>query len=248
LKGAAEGLNDAMTDNKAKMEGIPPKLSIREEVIEYIKERILSGTMAAGDRIVETKLAKEMGISTTPIRAALRYLEGEGIIMTLPNKGPIVCPLDKNDVFEIYTVRSMLEGLAIRLVTLNATAEDIADLEQVYEKMLHKVNDNSVKTLLAYSFSVHEKIVTLSRNAHLIAKYQSLSLQIALVNRLVGTATPKQEAADMHLELIEAVKSKDPDFAETVIRKHIHKAYIDFVKLLEKSKQESTQFDERSWL
>lgn len=236
-----------MNDTIAKKEGTFPKLSIREEVIKYIKEMILSGMLASGDRIVETKLAKEMGISTTPVRAALRYLEGEGIITVLPNKGPIVCPLDKRDVFEIYSVRSMLEGLAIRLVALHATFKDIAELERVLEDMRHKINDDSVKYLLAYSFAVHEKIVDLSRNAHLIGKYRSISLQIALVNRLVGTTTPKQEAADMHLELIEAVKSRDPDFAENVIRKHIHKAYVDFVKLLEKSRQESAEFDERSW-
>jgi DNA-binding GntR family transcriptional regulator len=223
------------------------KQNISEDLMAYIKEQILTGELNPGDRIVETKLAKELGISQTPVREALRHLQGEGLIKIIPNKGPIVSPLDTRAVFEIFSIRSMLEGLAIRLATQNATSEDIADLENFYREMQNKLDDDTVQYLLQDSFYIHEKIVNLSRHRRLIAMYKSLSFQIALVNRLVGTKFTKQKEVEMHWELVEVVKAGDPDDAEKTIRKHIYRSYMEFVEILNDSKSEKFESDEQMW-
>ncbi len=223
------------------------KRNISEELMDYIKQQILDGEIHPGDRIVETKLAKELGISQTPVREALRQLQGEGIITIIPNKGPIVTPLDRRAVFETYSIRSMLEGLAIRLVTQNATKEEVEDLEQFYMQMKNKLHNHEVQYLLQDSFYIHEKIVMLSRHSRLISMYQSLSFQIALANRMIGTKFTKQKEVDMHWELIEAIKKGDPDEAEQMMRRHIYRSYIEFVDFFDEKSEDAEEKNEKWW-
>src|SRR5829696_4588817 len=90
------------------------KSNLSEVLVTYLKEQILSGALNPGDRLVETKIAEELEISQTPVREAIRHLSGEGIVTLVPNKGPIVRSLDMTDVYEIYSLRAGLEGLAMR--------------------------------------------------------------------------------------------------------------------------------------
>lgn len=209
----------------------PPRQSMSEDLILYIKQQIAAGQLNPGDRIVETKLAQELGISQTPVREAIRRLQGEGIITVVPNKGPMVCTLDKKDVFEIYSVRSMLEGLAIRLAVQNASDDELDELERFYHKMKDKLQDETVTYLLDDSLHIHETIMGLSRHSRLIATYQSISFQIHLVNRMLGTKKTKQNEVLQHGELIEALRRREPDAAELTMRKHIYRSYRDFVEL-----------------
>ncbi|PYI50881.1 GntR family transcriptional regulator [Paenibacillus flagellatus] len=223
------------------------KQNISEELVKYIKQQIIGGELNPGDRIVETKLARELGVSQTPVREAIRHLHGEGIITIVPNKGPMVRTLDMKDVFEIYSVRSMLEGLAIRLATRNATDEQIAELESFYEQMKRKLHDDSVKFLLHDSSHIHRTIIEMSNHTRLISMYQSISFQISLVNRLLGTKSTKRKEVDEHLELIEALKRRDPDHAEETMRRHIFRSYREFVQLNEQ-KEQPVEYDEKLWL
>jgi DNA-binding GntR family transcriptional regulator len=223
------------------------KQNISEDLVVYIKQQILLGELNPGERIVETKLAKELGISQTPVREAIRHLQGEGIITIVPNKGPLVRTLDMKDVFEIYSVRSMLEGLAIRLATQNASDQEIDELEQFYNGMKDKLHDDSVPYLMQDSAHIHQTIIYLSNHSRLITMYKSISFQISLVNRMLGTKSTKQKEVEDHAELIEALKRKDPDFAEKTIRRHIFRSYREFVELNEK-KVEQPQYEENIWL
>lgn len=225
------------------------KQNLSEDLVVYIKQQIISGELNPGDRVVETKLAKDLGISQTPVREALRQLQGEGIITIIPNKGPMVCSLDKKDVFEIYSIRSMLEGLAIRLATHNATEADIESLEQLYNGMKNKLHDEMVPVsyLLDDSFQIHETIMKLSNHSRLIAMYKSISFQITLVNRILGSKSSKEKEMEQHWELIEALKRRDPDHAEDVMRRHIYRSYREFVEFNSK-KDEQIEYGEDIWL
>ncbi len=85
------------------------KKSMSQDLVTLIKQQILNGELNPGDRIVETKVAKELGISQTPVREAVRMLSGEGIINIVPNRGPIVKEIEERDIFEIYSLRASLE-------------------------------------------------------------------------------------------------------------------------------------------
>lgn len=223
------------------------KKNISEDLVVYIKQQILNGDLNPGDRIVETKLARELGISQTPVREALRQLQGEGVVSILPNKGPIVRTLDIQDAYEIYSIRSMLEGLAIRLATQISTDQEIMELEQFYNQMKTKLTDDSVAYLLHDSSHIHETIIKMSRHSRLISMYKSISFQISLINRLVGAKSTKQKEIDEHQELIEALKRKDPDHAEETMRRHIYNSYCNFIKL-NGLEAEAPNFTEKAWL
>ncbi|WP_164821675.1 GntR family transcriptional regulator [Paenibacillus koleovorans] len=209
------------------------KQNMSEDLVSFIKLQIIEGQLNPGDRIIETKLAKELGISQTPVREAIRHLSGEGIIVIVPNKGPMVRTLDRKDVFEIYSLRSVLEGLAIRLATQRASDEAIHRIKDLYDKMKAKLTDESVSTLLQDSLQIHQSIIYLSEHTRLIRSYESISFQIALVNRILGKESTKQKEVDQHLELVEALMKRDPEYAESVMKKHIYRSYTEFSELSE---------------
>jgi len=207
------------------------KQNISHDLVAYFKQLILNGELNPGDRIVETKVAKSLGISQTPVREAIHRLSGERIVTLVPNKGPIVNDLQKSDVFEIYSLRAVIEGLAIRIATQIASDGQIAELERFYEAMKAKLSDDTVDSLLKDSLYIHQSIIRLSDHSRLIHTYESISFQISLVNRILGKESTKAKEVEQHLELIEALKLRDPENAEKVMRRHIYRSYREFIEL-----------------
>lgn len=220
------------------------KQNMSEDLVLFIKQQIIEGHMNPGDRIVETKLAKELGISQTPVREAIRQLSGEGILIIVPNKGPMVRTLDMKDIFEIYTLRSVLEGLAIRHAAHRASDEAIQRIRDLYDKMKDKLTDDSVTSLLPASLEIHQSIIYLSEHNRLIRSYESISFQIALINRILGNKSTKQKEVDQHWELVDAMIKRDPDYAEIVMKKHIYRSYREFSEL---SDNKNSSIEKRLW-
>ncbi|MDQ6419724.1 GntR family transcriptional regulator [Paenibacillus sp. LHD-117] len=220
------------------------KQNISEDLVQLIKQQILDGELNPGDRIIETKFAKDLGISQTPVREAIRLLSGEGIVTIVPNKGPLVRAFHMKDVFEVYSLRAVYEGLAIRLAVKNASDEDIRHLQEFYESMEAKLNDNSVPSLLKDSLYIHQSIISLSRHERLIHMYKTISFQIALVNRMLGSTSTKQKEVEQHWELIDALNRRDADYAEGIMRAHIHRSYREFADMKE---IDNSSFDDSAW-
>jgi DNA-binding GntR family transcriptional regulator len=200
-------------------------------VAVLIKRLITDGALSPADRIVESQLARQLGLSLTPVREAIRHLAGEGVVVIVPNKGPYVRELTEQDIFEIYSMRAMLEGLAIRLATQLASDDEISVLDRHFERMREKLHDDTVETLLSDATYIHETIVRLSRHTRLTDAYQVLAFQIAIINRFVGTKSTKQDEVDRHAVVIGALKRRDPDDAELIMREHIHQAYREYHRL-----------------
>ncbi|MGN7384387.1 GntR family transcriptional regulator [Paenibacillus sp. SAFN-117] len=219
------------------------KQSISQDLVDHIKQLILDGELNMGDRIVETRVAKDLGISQTPVREAIRQLCGEGILIVVPNKGPMVRTFDQKDVYEIYSLRAVTEGMAIRLATLNASEEDIDSLKQFYEEMKRKEEDPAVDSLLSDSLHIHQTIMRLSNHSRLIQTYDSISFQISMVNRILGRESTKRKEVEQHQELVEALASRNPEHAEKTMRRHIYRSYGEYVQL-----QEGViEHDEQAW-
>ncbi|MBB3071366.1 DNA-binding GntR family transcriptional regulator [Paenibacillus baekrokdamisoli] len=221
------------------------KQSMSVDLAEFIKQQILDGHLSPGDRIVETKVAKDLGISQTPVREAIRQLSGEGIITIVPNKGPMVRTFEMKDIFEVYSLRSMLEGLAIRLAVQFATDEDIEELVQFFEEMKRKMADDSVDSLLQDSVYLHQSIIRLSNHSRLSASYDSITFHISLAARILGRVSTKHKEVEQHAELIDALVRRDPDHAEKVMRKHILRSFNEFRELPE---AENWAYDDINWL
>ncbi|MBP1994834.1 GntR family transcriptional regulator [Paenibacillus eucommiae] len=207
------------------------KQRISTDIVALIKQKIIDGELNPGDRIVETKLARELGISQTPIREAIRQLAGEGVVNIVPNRGSIICDLTAKDVFEVYSYRAVLEGMAIRLAVQNTTINDVKHLEQFYVEMKKKLDDDSIVSLSQDSGYIHYYIFKLSRHAVLMSMFDFISFRIQLINRILGHKYTKEKEVSEHWELIAALKKGDPDDAEKVMREHIRRAYMEFMNI-----------------
>lgn len=205
--------------------------SLRADIVSLIKSKIINGDLNPGDRIVESQLVRELGISQTPIREAIHQLVGEQVVDVVPNRGALVRSLSAKDVFEIYSYRAVLEGMAIRLAVQNVTIKDIKLLEQFYGEMKAKITDDSIELLSQDSSYIHHYIYKLSMHSILLSMYEFISFRIQLVNRILQRKYSKAQEVAEHLELIEVLKNGDPDEAEKVMREHIYRSYRNFVDI-----------------
>jgi DNA-binding GntR family transcriptional regulator len=223
--------------------------SLSQEVAEIIRDSIRSGRLGQGERVVESKLARDLGLSLTPVREAVRQLVGEGILTVSPNRGPSVRILSPDDAYELYSLRGQLEGLAIKLAIRRSTREDREKIRQHYERMKPLVDDPGVSELQGHSQIIHEGIIALSGHARLIAFYASLSLQIALLNRLVARRSNKEHEVRWHAPVIEALFYDDPDAAEAVMTEHIRQSYEAYIAAYKTDQsQESNGITIREWV
>ena len=103
--------------------------TLRGEVANLLRKRILDGDIPSGERLIETEIAEQLGVSRMPVREALRMLESEGIIKSVPRKGLIVTEYTEDDIREYYTIREALEVCAIKIVIDKITQEEIRELE-----------------------------------------------------------------------------------------------------------------------
>jgi len=209
------------------------KTSLSESVVDYIKQQTIAGYLNPGERIVETKIAEVLGISQTPVREALRQLSGEGIVALLPNRGAIIRPLEVSDVFEIYSIRAVLEGMAMRFACQGASHAEVQRLQVFFERMIQKVKDPgfSAADLVRDSAQIHQYIVDLARHSRLETMYSSLAFQIGMVNRVLGSKSTKQLEVDRHRELVDAMTGRDPNLAERVMRQHIYRSYTEYLEV-----------------
>jgi DNA-binding GntR family transcriptional regulator len=114
---------------------LPSQPTVREVAYRRLRQLIVDGTLAPGERIFENELAEELGISRTPLREALRQLETEGLVQFSARRGAVVAGLSAAEMREEFQIRASLEGLAIRLAGPRLTAEDLKQLRRELDHM-----------------------------------------------------------------------------------------------------------------
>src|SRR6201990_3769754 len=107
---------------------------LRDQALERLRAAIISGHLPPGTRLIERELCEQMGVSRTSIREVLRGLEPEHLITVEPRRGPIVARLTREQIAEIYDVRTMLESAVIRIFTQKASDEEMTQLRALYDK------------------------------------------------------------------------------------------------------------------
>src|SRR5476649_2040517 len=126
-------------------------LTLREKILENIRDAFISGTLKAGSRVSEPDLAERYGISRTPIREAFRQLESEGYLTVIPRKGALVASFSAKDVEEFYAIKSILEGYAARKACSRLSSREINKLEGINEKLREIAEEGDVR----HFFKVH---------------------------------------------------------------------------------------------
>jgi len=193
---------------------------LREQVKDVLLQRIVSGELEPGDRLVETRIAQELGTSQAPVREALRDLELLRLVESEPFRGARVRVFDEREMIEVYPVRASLEELAARLAAANLGG-DVSALEVEVEAMREAVRRDDTNALVQHDIAFHRLIVEAAANSVLEQCWKSLGVEGRITLSLYGTYMEPVEAAERHVELLEAIRSGHAGAAGREGRKHV---------------------------
>jgi DNA-binding GntR family transcriptional regulator len=193
---------------------------LREQVKDVLLQRIVSGELKPGERLVETRIAHELGTSQAPVREALRDLELLHVVESEPFRGARVRGFGEAELIEVYPVRAVLEELAAKLATKRLNG-DVSMLEREVEAMRAAAKQNDISALVQHDIAFHRLIVEAAGNEILEQCWKSLGVEGRITITLYGTDVEPSEAAELHVPLLEAIRSGKPAAAGREARKHV---------------------------
>ena len=196
------------------------RVVLREQVKEVLLARILDGVYAPGDRLVEIQLAGEFGVSQAPVREALRELETLRFVFSEPFKGTRVRGVSREEVVEIYPVRAALEGLAARLAAVGLRGE-VDPLRDLFEAMVRAAEAGDLREQVALDVAFHRRIVEAADNRTLLETWASLRIEARTLITFLKADIDLLDLAETHRPVLEALANRDPDRAETSLRRHV---------------------------
>jgi DNA-binding GntR family transcriptional regulator len=193
---------------------------LREQVKDVLLQRIVSGELQPGDRLVETRIAQELGTSQAPVREALRDLELLRLVESEPFRGSRVRVFDEEEMIDVYPVRASLEELAARLATEKLQG-DVSALEVEFNAMRDAVKRGDTNALVRHDIAFHRRIVEAAGNSVLEQCWKSLGVESRITISLYGTYMDPAQAAERHVKLIDAIRSGNASAAGREARKHV---------------------------
>ncbi|MCP5265551.1 MAG: GntR family transcriptional regulator [Burkholderiaceae bacterium] len=207
--------------------------SLVEQVHEAILAEIASGKLPPGARVIQERIAQELGISRQPVQQALTLLRKQGVLTDAPGRGLQVAPLDLDQVRHMYEVRSVIEGLAFRLAAERNAATAAKQGPALIRTGRKAVASGSVGEMIAADMALHEFIYALSGNPMLAP---SMEMHWTNTQRVMGEVLMRDEKPrdiwDQHEALLEAVAAGDGERAEHLARDHILEAAAFMIERL----------------
>ena len=209
---------------------------VRQQVAEALRGAITSGRFAPGQRLVEKDLCELTGVSRASVREALRQLETEGLIETLPNRGPSVSKLSAQDAASIYEVRGALEALAARLFATNATDEQVQQLEASVRVLDQAYKDGDVDQIVDAKRRFYGVLFDGSGNSMIPTILNTMNARITMLRR-VSLSSPKRGPASIReiRAVLSAIKKRDAQAAYEASLAHIQQAAKVALATLSKS-------------
>ena len=201
--------------------------SLSGKVFRTLSEQILSGKYQTGDELREVTVGKELGVSRTPVREAFRKLELEGLVTSIPNKGTYVNGISRDDVQDIYMIRSRLEGLAARLATRRITPEQINEMEEMIflsEFYLKKGMTEQLSNLDGkFHFILYEACGRMLKNV-----LTDFHRYVQMARRMsVKVENRAEKSIREHSQILAAIRDQDEDRAERLMEEHIHHVVLN---------------------
>jgi DNA-binding GntR family transcriptional regulator len=202
--------------------------SLVDEAFERIANAIVVGEIEPGERILEASLARQLGISRGVLREAMQRLEGLKLVTRTSNIGVRVVGLSEQDLFELYTMREALEGMAVRLAATNITDDEIKALKALLHR--HGQSKDLQQGDGYYQYfadeDFHVFLARASRNSRLERLLcNELFFQLRLYRyRSSSRQGRAKDAFAEHQEVVDAIAARDPDRAEAAIRTHLRHA------------------------
>lgn len=211
-----------MQDDKSERSSDQP---LGEYVYQEVKRSILDGVYRAGERIRESDITAQLGVSRTPVREAFRRLQSEGLLKFEPQRGVVVADLDRQEVAELYAMRQFMEGFAARLAAQHATDSEIQAMEYILEQT--KIVNDQIHEFNQINWELHNAIYAAAHNRFLIRSFEALSDSMSLLQgaKFIPPGRP-DKLFEEHREIVDAIKNRDPNAADAAAQKHVRSAYL----------------------
>ena len=191
-----------------------------EEAYRHVLKGIRTGRFRPGTRLIPEEIANEIGMSRMPVREAFRRLSTEGLVLIRPNRGCVVAVLTTDEIYEVFEIRSVLEGLAVRLATPRLDADAFSELDRLLARM--QTSGGGGDDWVTRHRQFHEYLCSYSQRPKLIRQIARLHVTIEPYLRIWLHHAEKPLSADEeHRAIMRTLKAGDPIAAEATIERHI---------------------------
>jgi DNA-binding GntR family transcriptional regulator len=195
--------------------------SLRERIKDLMLQRIVSGEYAPGDRLVETRIAQELGVSQASVREALRDLEHIGCVSYEPYRGCSVRTFSTDELLDAFPVRAALESLAAQLAAETMTPAELDELDALYSEMLAAARRGEAHDQSRADAAFHGAIARGTRNATLERQWSFLEPYSRTFITLSRPGADLVEMAEEHLPILEALRAGDGKRAAKAMHRHL---------------------------
>lgn len=205
--------------------------SLRGRVFIQLENDILNGKYQPGESLIEMKLSEELGVSRTPIREAIRQLELEGLVQTVPNKGATVKGISAQDIEDIYTIRMMIEGLAAKWAAEKITKPELDELKEALDFEEFYTYRNDIEHLLKFDSKFHDIIFKASKSKPLMHTLSTFHHYVQRArNASFGSPGRALEVLAEHKAIYQAITARDAEMAEKLTTEHVRNASNNLLK------------------
>lgn len=210
---------------------------LREKIYDMLKEAIVSGELKPGERIIESKLAKDIGISRTPIREAIRLLESEGYLESMDSGGVRIVEITEEDIKDWSEIKSVLNELAVIKAIDNITDQEIKELEKDLEEVEKTINNsnNGTDEIIERNTDFHQRIFAASGNdliKNISYEYQKYTY--IMRNCLSQIEGRKKQALKEHKKILKAIKKRNKEKAIKLSKEHSESSKKALLKKIRK--------------
>jgi DNA-binding GntR family transcriptional regulator len=201
---------------------LPERRSLGQSVYENLREAIVEGTLVSESRVVETRFAKALGISRTPVREAMHKLEREGLLRQDPKGGFYVVGLTRADIEEAFGIRGVLESYAARLATIRHETGELALLEEKLADYEVCLEQGRVDKLPGINTDFHDLLYGLSRSPKLVKMINDIRAQIFRFRQVILRIDAMARISHKdHRLMMDAIRAREADRVERLVREHI---------------------------
>lgn len=197
------------------MDGRIKQKSLAEHIVEDLEQKIIDGSLKPGQRLIEQTLCDTFGVSRAPVREAFQILENRGFVVRAPRKGVSVAKATRQEAENIYRIRASLEGLATALAIEKRTAELLAALKAMHQRMIEAAAENDLAAYQDLNQQFHALIIGACQNPRLIQLIQNFDKQ-TMRYRMAITRSPGwiKNSLGFHAATIASFEAGEAEGAE----------------------------------
>ena len=219
---------------------------LRELVFENIRQAIVKGIFAPGERLMEIQLADDLGVSRTPVREAIRKLELEGFVVMIPRRGTYVANLSIKDINDVYEIRISLVGVAAGLAGGRIEPEELEELNRLLLEISEAARTGPMDKIVRLDTAFHDVLYKASRNDRLRNIINNLREQITGI-RGTSMRYPGRlaDTLEEHRALVDSIAARDSERAQAAARIHLENAEHTLLKAMAEEQQAKPGHDDK---